>query len=69
MAKMKTYLVEVEVTTRHYLLVEARRPQGAVDRIMTEEGWAKATRYFDCDECGRLGANRTNAKVITVREV
>jgi hypothetical protein len=45
MAKMKTFAVEVEVTRREILFVEARRPNGAAEKIQTEEGWREATSY------------------------
>lgn len=48
MAKMKTFLVEVEITQRVTVSVQARRPQGAVDKLMTRDGWRAANMY--CDE-------------------
>lgn len=45
MAKMKTYAVEVAVTTKHLVFVQARKPGGAIEHLKTEEGWAESTRY------------------------
>lgn len=47
MAKMKTFQVEVEITRRIYVHVEARKAGGAEQLIQTEEGWTEATRYED----------------------
>jgi hypothetical protein len=47
MAKMKTFMVEVEVTTKLLLFVEARKPGGAEEKIKTEEGWRDATSYHE----------------------
>jgi hypothetical protein len=45
MAKMKTYLVEVEVTRKVMLFVHARKPGSAAERIQSEAGWLDATRF------------------------
>lgn len=45
MAKMKGWAVEVQIVQTRTVYVEARREQGAIDKIMTREGWAEATRY------------------------
>ena len=47
MAKMKTFAVEVEITVKRTIFVEARRPNGAVEALQTREGWAQATAYTD----------------------
>jgi hypothetical protein len=65
MAKMKTYAVEVEVTTKHVLFIEARRPNGAAERLLTEDGWNEAIAWRDEDW---LQFQRRNAKVVRVRE-
>lgn len=65
MAKMKTFAVTVEITVRETLYVEARRPNGATERVLTEEGWANATSYDDNDW---IRHRRRDAKVVNVRE-
>lgn len=47
MAKMKTYMVPVTITRTVHVMVDARRPKGAVERLQTEEGWREATAYDD----------------------
>lgn len=45
MAKMKTFAVEVEIVRKETFFIEARRPNGAVEKIKTHEGWREATSY------------------------
>jgi hypothetical protein len=45
MAKMKTFAVEVEITRKETFFITARRPNGAIEKIKTEEGWREATSY------------------------
>ena len=47
MAKRKLFAVEVEFTVKRTLYVTARRPNGAVDALYTEEGWREATAYAE----------------------
>ncbi len=49
MAKVKTYAVPVTITRTVFVYIEARRPQGAAEKIQTEQGWAEAIRYDDDD--------------------
>lgn len=67
MAKIKTFMVEVEVTTKHYLLVEARRPNGAAERLQTDEGWRRATAYQE-DEGLPSWWNPNTMKITDIRE-
>lgn len=55
MAKMKTYAVTVEYTVSRTYYVAARKPGGAKERILSDEGWAEATRFDSvCEDpnCG-----------------
>lgn len=65
MAKMKTFAVEVEITIKTTLYVDARRPEGAATAVMTENGWRKAMAYQDDVD---LQFRRTDAKIVNVRE-
>lgn len=47
MAKTKMHVVVVEEVVRHTMIVDARRPGGAVAKIKTDEGWRDATRYHE----------------------
>lgn len=47
MAKTKTFAVDVTYTVTETLYVDARRPNGAAARALTDEGWAEAHRYDD----------------------
>jgi hypothetical protein len=66
MAKRKTYAVTVEWTVSMQMLVEARRPNGAAERALTEEGWRESTQYRD-DECVPFYPPK-DARVTRVRE-
>lgn len=66
MAKMKTFAVEVEIPIKRMLIVQARRPNGAAERALSEDGWADAMRYEDDTD---LSFYRRDAKVLSVREV
>ena len=66
MAKMKTFAVTVEITVERTLIVEARKPNGAAERALTDEGWWDAMRY---EEDVDLRHYRSDAKVVRVREV
>lgn len=68
MAKMKQYAVEVEITRKETLFVEARRPNGAVEKIKTHEGWREATSYNYEDHLPSWFDPKT-MKVTNVREV
>ena len=50
MAKLKTFAVTVEWTVRREIFVEARRPNGAAEKVLTNEGWREGTQYADDDE-------------------
>jgi hypothetical protein len=69
MAKMKTFAVEVEITLTRTFIVEARRPGGAEEKALTDEGWSEAIRYVDPAEHDVLWGQRKNARVVRVREV
>lgn len=49
MAKVKTYAIDIEVVVKRTLYIEARRPNGARDRLLTPEGWREATAYQEGD--------------------
>lgn len=66
MAKMKSFMVEVEVTTKLHLIVEARKPGGAEAQLKTEEGWRRATSY---DESTPLWFDAKTMRITDVREV
>lgn len=61
MAKMKTFAVAIEVITKHTLFVEARRPDGAIKKLMSDEGWREAFVGS--------GPLRCHAKIVTVKAV
>jgi hypothetical protein len=69
MAKMKTFAVEVEITKKVLLFVEARRPGGAEALVQTEEGWSEATRYHDEDEGLPRWFDPSTMKITDVRSV
>lgn len=50
MAKVKTHAVTVQWTVTRTVYVEARRPNGAIEKIQTPEGWREATRYAADDD-------------------
>lgn len=50
MAKMKTFAVDVEIVLKRTVYVEARRPGGATEKILTREGLLDVTRYSGEDE-------------------
>lgn len=68
MAKMKTWAVEVEITTKRTQFVDARKAGGAAEKVLTEEGWREATRYDPDGEDAGYYLDRRNAKVVGVRE-
>lgn len=45
MARVKTYAVDVEYVVKRTLFVQARRPKGAEERALSEDGWRDATMY------------------------
>lgn len=47
MAKVKTFVVPVTITREVLVFVDARRPNGALEALQTEEGWREATAYMD----------------------
>lgn len=49
MAKIKTYAVTVVVPVKRTYFVAARKPNGAVAKLQSEEGWSEATRYEEPD--------------------
>lgn len=65
MAKMKTFAVEVEFKIRRTVYVDARRPNGAAEELMTDDGWRKAMAYQDDVD---LHFQRADATIIDVRE-
>jgi hypothetical protein len=50
MAKMKTFAVEVQVVKTVTVFVEARRENGAREKLLTEDGWREAVRHDYDDE-------------------
>lgn len=68
MAKLKGYVVEVEVTSKVHLLVSARKPNGAAEKIQSEEGWREATRYHEDDKLPRR-FNSSTMKITDIREL
>lgn len=68
MAKVKSFAVEVEITIKTTLFVEARRPNGAAEKVLSEDGWREACRYTDSDTYDLMFLRR-NAQVTRVREV
>lgn len=69
MAKMKTYAVEVEIVHRRTVFVDARRPNGAIEKVMTPEGWRDAIRYQEDDVLDSVYYPAKNVTAIRVREV
>lgn len=69
MAKMKTFAVEVEIPVKITLFVDARKPNGAVERLFTDEGWRQAWRYEAPAYDDVLSGRRKDAKVLGIREV
>ena len=68
MAKMKRFLVEVEVPVKLQLFVEARRPGGAEARIRTEEGWRDAMMYEEPHDL-RFSVNPATMNITKIREM
>ena len=68
MAKMKTFAVDIEVTTTHTVFIEARRPNGAVEKLQTEEGWREATRY-DYDHELPQYFEKKSINILKVRDI
>lgn len=66
MAKMKSYAIDVVIPVKMTLYVEARRPNGAQDKLMTEEGWREAFRYHD--DLDLSFVNRSEVEVVKIRE-
>lgn len=50
MAKMKTYAVTVVIPIERTYFVNARKPNGAVAKLQSDEGWTEATRYDRYEE-------------------
>lgn len=69
MAKIKTFMVEVEITTRVMVFVDARKAGGAREKIQTQEGWREAVRYSDPDENLPMWWNADKMKITDVREM
>lgn len=67
MAKMKQFAVDVEIVIKRTLFVTARRPDGARQRVMSEEGWVEALQYEEPEDLD-LMFYRNSAKVVAVRE-
>ncbi len=65
MAKTKVFAVDVEYTIRRTLFVKARRPNGAREALLTNEGWQDAIRYLD-DSCLPFSPN--GVAITEVRE-
>lgn len=66
MAKMKRFAVDIEYTVKETVFVDARRPNGAAERALTQEAYAESHRYDD-DDCHSFLPK--DAKVVRVREV
>lgn len=65
-AKLKEFAVELEITLKRTVFITARKEGGAATKALSEDGWNEATVYWDEDD---LRFERTNAKVISVKEV
>jgi hypothetical protein len=66
MAKMKSFMVEVEITYRTCVMVDARKPGGAVEKLQTDDGWHDAFRYHEDVD---LRFQQDGHKIVNVREV
>lgn len=67
---MKTFMVEVEITVKRYVVVNARKPNGAIERLSTDEGWTEANRYGDeTDIAVYERPSYGNIKFISAKEV
>lgn len=69
MAKMKTWVVTVQVTRELTLFVEARRAGGAQEKLESEEGWREATRYQDDEVAVPVRFDPRTMKVLNVKEM
>lgn len=70
MAKLKTYAVEIEYTVRETLFVQARRPNGAAEKALTNEAYAEAHHYDCVEDCYCVPSTLPDgAEVLTVRPV
>lgn len=68
MAKVKTFAVDVEFIVKRTVHVAARRPNGAVDRLKSRDGWAEATRYQEDPVLDGYFELPKDATVVRVRE-
>lgn len=68
MAKMKHFAVEVEIVHRRTVFVDARRPNGAIEKVMNPEGWKEAIRYQEDDVLDSVYDPNKNVTVVRVRE-
>lgn len=67
MAKIKMFAVEIEITRRVIVYVDARKPAGAVSRVRSPEGWAEARRHDYEDQLPQWWDDKTMT-VIDTRE-
>lgn len=63
---MKTFAVTIEYTVQETLYVKARRPNGATEKVLTQEGYSEAHMYEEDDHLKLLPKN---ARVVGVRQV
>lgn len=68
MAKSKTYAVEIAYLVTETIYVEARRPNGAVEKALTDEAYNHQHAY-DCDEDSPCYGPRGLPKGATVTRV
>lgn len=68
MAKMKRFLVEVEVPVKLMLFVNARRRGGAEALIRTEEGWRDAMAYEEPVDL-RWSVNPATMNITRIKEM
>jgi hypothetical protein len=65
MAKVRYYAVDVEITVKRTLFIQARKPGGAAQKLLTREGWAEATRYEEDDA---VVFGRDDATIVGIKE-
>lgn len=65
MAKLKTFAVEVEITLKRTYFVEARRPNGAAEKLLDRDQWMSHTAAADEEY---LMFESENAKIVKIEE-
>lgn len=62
---MKSFLVEVEIPYKTYVVVTARKAGGAIAQLETDAGWHEAFRYHEDVD---LRFQQDGHKVVSVKE-